>query len=402
MLDQVQHYYFQHTRVYSLTIERIEIRNLTGKIDKPFGWSQRWNDTRGVTTVKVLDSDGAFGWGESGADPQTFAALGQLAPQVIGKEASHVRAIWQQLYQVFFQSHGFAGANVTALSAIDMALWDLAGKQAGKPVWELLGGRMREAIPVYATGLYYTEDDYPDALFAEASGYLEQGFSGMKMKVGGKSVPEDIERVLGMRKHLGDGPHLMFDANEAYDSATALQFARRVADADISWFEEPCPSYDDAANMRVREQSPIPISGGESLKTRHEFAPRFANRVFDIVQPDIAVAGGISEMQVIGQMANAYGVKMHPHFWGTGISFAASLHLVSTLPFTHPKIVNEPYVNEPVLEFDRTPHPVRETITDGFSVTNSRVKVPDGPGLGVDVDESAVERFTVGEVVVVV
>lgn len=384
-----------------MTIERIEIRNLIGKLDKPFGWSQRWNDARGVTTVQVFDSDGAFGWGESGADPQTFAALKQLAPQIIGKNAVHARSIWQQLFQLFFQSHGFAGANVTALSALDMALWDLAGKQAGKPVWELLGGKMRDAIPVYATGLYYMEGDYPDALFAEASGYLDQGFSGMKMKVGGKTVPEDVERVLGLRKHLGDGPRLMFDANEGYDSTTAIQFARSVADADISWFEEPCPSYDDAANMRVRDQSPIPISGGENLKTRHEFAPRLAHRVFDIVQPDIAVAGGISEMQVIGQMANAYGVKFRPHFWGTGISFSASLHLVSTLPFTPPKIVPEPYVNEPVLEFDQTPHPVRESITDGFSVHESRVKVPDAPGLGVEVDMSAVERFTQGEAVTI-
>ncbi len=384
-----------------MTIGRIEIRQLVGKLDEPFGWSQRWNDSRGVSTVKLFDSDGAFGWGEASADPQTFAALQELAPQVIGKQAAHARAIWQELFQVFYQSHGFAGANVSALSAIDIALWDLAGKQTGKPVWELLGGRMRDAIPVYATGLYYTEDDYPDTLFAEASSYLKQGFSGMKMKVGGKSVPEDIERVLGLRKHLGDGPHLMFDANEAYDSATALQFARAVADADISWFEEPCPSYDDAANARVREQSPILISGGESLKTRHEFAPRLANRVFDIVQPDIAVAGGISEMQVIAQMANAHGTKFHPHFWGTGISFAASLHLVSTLPFTPPKLVPEPYVNEPVLEFDRTPHPVRENVCPDFDVVDSRVEVPNGPGLGVEVDESVVERFTVGEAVVV-
>ena len=282
-----------------------------------------------------------------------------------------------------------------------MALWDLAGKQATKPVWELLGGKMRDAIPVYATGLYYTENDYPNALFSEASGYVDQGFSGMKMKVGGMTVPQDIERVLGLRKHLGDDIHLMFDANEGYDAPTAIQFANRVADANISWFEEPCPSYDDAANLLVREQSPIAISGGESLKTRHEFAARLANRVFDIVQPDIAVAGGISEMQVIGQMANAHGIKFHPHFWGTGISFAASLHLVSTMPFSPPKYVPEPYVNEPVLEFDQTPHPVRENVTPGFEVNDSRVAVPNGPGLGIEVDECEVERFTVGEAIIV-
>lgn len=384
-----------------MTVEQIEIRTLTGKLDQPFGWSQRWADGRGVTAVRILDSDGAVGWGEAGADPQTRAALEQLAPLVLGIEAAHVRSTWESLFQAFYQSHGYAGANVSALSALDIALWDLAGKQAGKPVWELLGGRMRDAVPVYATGLYYTENDYPDALFAEASGYLDQGFSGMKMKVGGKTIPEDVERVLGLRRHLGDGPKLMIDANEAYDSATALQFANRVADADLSWFEEPCGSYDDAANLRVREKSPILVSGGESLKTRHEFASRLANRVFDIVQPDIAVAGGISEMQVIGQMANAHGVKFHPHFWGTGISFAASLHLCATLPFTPPKLVPEPYVNETVLEFDQTPHPVRENITPSFTVEDSRVKVPDAPGLGIEVDMEAVQRFTEGEPILI-
>ncbi len=384
-----------------MTINQVEIRTLTGRLDTPFGWSQRWTDKRGVIAVQVHDADGASGWGEAGPDPQARAALEQLASLIIGKNPAHARSIWQQLFQTFYQAHGFANANVSALSAIDMALWDLAGKQAGKPVWELLGGRMRDAIPVYATGLYYTENDFPDALFAEADGYIEQGFSGMKMKVGGKTVPEDIERVIGLRSQLGDAPRLMIDANEGYDSATALQFAKAVADADISWFEEPCPSYDDAANMRVREQSPILISGGEGLKTRHEFAPRLANRVFDIVQPDIAVAGGISEMQVIGQMANAHGVKMHPHFWGTGISFAASLHLCATLPFTPPKLVPEPYVNEPVLEFDRTPHPVRENITAGFTVEQSRVKVPHAPGLGVEVNMDAVDRFTEGGVSVI-
>jgi D-galactarolactone cycloisomerase len=381
-----------------MTIEKFEIRTLSATLDQPFGWSQRWTDSRGVTTIQLTDSDGVFGWGEAGPDPQTRAALEQLAPQVIGKKASHVRQVWQELFQVFYQSHGYAAAYVNALSAIDMALWDIAGKQAGKPAWELLGGQMRDAVPVYATGLYYLEDDYPDSLFAEASGYIEQGFSGMKMKIGGKTISEDIMRVHGLRAHLGDNPHLMVDANEGYDSTTALIVANQLADANLSWFEEPCPSYDDAANRRVQAGSPIPISGGESLKTRHEFASRLADRVFDIVQPDIAVAGGISEMQVIGQMANAFGVKMHPHFWGTGISFAASLHLVSTLPFSPPKMVPEPYVNEPVLEYDQTPHPVRENIMERFKVVDSRVTVPNTPGLGVEVDMDAVKSFTVGAV----
>lgn len=148
----------------------------------------------------------------------------------------------------------------------------------------------------------------------------------MKMKVGAMTLKEDADRIKATRDAIGPDVRLMFGANEAYDPSTALTFAGMVANQDLSWFEEPCASRDDVANKMVQERSPIPISGAESLSTRWELAPRIANRTFDIVQPDICGVGGISEMHHVGLMAQTFGVKFNPHFWGTGISFAAALH----------------------------------------------------------------------------
>lgn len=384
-----------------MNIDRVSVYSLEAELEKPFGWSQRWTRSRGMTVVRITASDGTSGWGECGSGTASRAAIESLAPLIIGEDALARERVWQTLFNASYQGHGFAGANLSAVSALDMALWDLAGRAANRPVSDLLGGGLRDSIAVYATGLYYGEGDFPDALINEAVGYAERGFSGMKMKVAGKPLSEDVERVFAVRQAIGGDLHLMVDANEGYNAATAIEFARRVADADLSWFEEPCASYDDSANLQVNAEAAMPISGGEGLRTRHEFADRLARRVFDIIQPDVVNVGGISELAVVGKMANAFGVLMNPHFWGTGISFAASLHVAACQPPTPHSVVSEPYVNELVLEFDQTPHPVRRDLTPGFPVVDSRVTVPTGPGLGVEVDEAALKRHAVGRPAIV-
>ncbi|MCH8223317.1 MAG: mandelate racemase/muconate lactonizing enzyme family protein [Chloroflexi bacterium] len=375
-----------------MKIERVEIHPLSADLAEPFGWSQRWTSTRQTTAVKITADDGTYGWGESG-NPMAMEAL---AAQLLGEDPTRTEALWQKLFGIIYQSHSFAGPAMDAISAFDMACWDIAGKAAGKPVSELLGGGVRDRIPVYATGLYYLEDDFPEKLSEEALGYKAAGFKGMKLKVGGKAVDEDVRRVRHLREILGPEIHLMMDANEGYDVKTAIYVGQALAEANLSWFEEPVASYDDKGNLEVRRNVPMPISGGESLKTRHEFAGRLANRVFDIIQPDIAHAGGISEMHKIGHMANAFGVSFNPHFWGTGISLAATLHVAACLPSNPPSVAPQPYVNQSVMEFDRTPHPIRENLTDPiFDQENSEIAVPTAPGLGVDVIEDQIERFAV-------
>lgn len=373
-----------------MKIEQIEIYPLEAKLSKPFGWSQRWTDTRMTTAVKITADDGTYGWGESG-DARTMEFL---APLLIGKDPRRTEAIWQMLYTLGYQGHGFAGGQMVAISAFDMALWDIAGKAAGRPVCELLGGSVRDRIPVYATGLYYTEDDFPNALTEEALGYAAAGFTGMKMKIGGKPVDEDIERVYHLREALGPQTHLMVDANEAYSPTTAVMVAQKLADANLTWFEEPCGSYNDSGNLLVQQLGLMPIAGGESLKSRYEFAERLACHMFDIIQPDIVGAGGVSEMFKLGHMANAFGVHFNPHFWGTGISLSATLHVVACLPSNPPSDCPEPYINQSVMEFDRTPHPIRENLTDPiFDQVDSHIPVPTTPGIGVEVIEEEARRF---------
>ena len=385
-----------------MKIDRIEVRYVEGKLDEPFGWSQRWTDTRSVVVIKVITDDGVTGWGETYGSADTVAGIASAARLAIGEDASNISQIWHKIHRATFQSHGYAGVPVMAASAIDTALYDIVGKSTGKAAAELMGGRIHDSIAVYATGLYYVDNYALKPHLEEATGYLEQGFTGMKMKVGALSLKEDADRIRATREAIGPDVNLMFDANESYDVASALTFAKMVADQDITWFEEPCASRDFVGNKIVQEKSPIPVSGGESLSTRWEFAPRLAERTFDIIQPDICGVGGPSEMHRVGLMAQAFSVKFNPHFWGTGISFAAALHSLALQPIGQIGQTNIPYQNESVLEFDQTPHPVRENLTEPFfTQKNSRVEVPTAPGLGIEIDESALERFTVGDPIIV-
>jgi D-galactarolactone cycloisomerase len=385
-----------------MKIDRIEVRFVEAKLDEPFGWSQRWTDTRSVVVLKVFTDDGVVGWGETYGSQDTVAGIASIARTVIGEDPANISQIWHKIHRATYQSHGYAGVAVMAASAIDTALHDIVGKTTGKPVAEVMGGRLHDSIAVYATGLYYIDNYALKPHLEEAVGYVEQGFTGMKMKVGALSLKEDADRIKATREAIGSDVRLMFDANESYDPSTALTFANMVVDQDITWFEEPCASRDFVGNKLVQEKSPIPISGGESLSTRWEFAPRLAERTFDIIQPDTCGVGGPSELHRVGLMAQAFGIKFNPHFWGTGISFAAAVHTLAVQPIGQIGQTNIPYQNESVLEFDQTPHPIRENLTESFfTQKNSRVEVPIAPGLGIEIDESVLERFTVGEVAVV-
>ena len=386
-----------------MKIERIEIHPLVGKLDQPFGWSQRWTDERATQVVRIIADNGAYGWGETGIGPD---ALAGTAASLIGQNPERIGAIWQSIINPRYQSGGYAGPASNIASAIDMALHDLVGRARGLPVYELLGGKVRDRICTYATGLYYVPSDLEDKTWSdfleEAQGYVDEGFTGMKMKIGGLTLKDDIDRVHALRRQIGDEIRIMVDANEAYDPMTAIQAAHRIADADVTWFEEPCSSRADEDNLLVTSRSPVPTSGGESASTRREVARLLKNRVFDIIQPEIVNVGGISELKLSASMAEACNVRFVPHFWNTGISFSAILHTLATVaqsPSAHPK---EPYVNEPVTEFDQTPHPVRESLTDPiFKQTDSHVAVPDKPGLGIEIDEDALNHFRQGDAIVV-
>ena len=384
-----------------MKIDRIEIFPLVGLLSEPFGWSQRWTDRRNQTIVRVTSDDGAYGLGETFGNHETLPAYRALAETVVGEDPMRRAAIWNRIVGDVYQGGGFAGLATGFLSALDMALHDLLARGQGIPVSELLGGRVRDRVAVYATGLYYTPDDLEDKTWSrfldEGRGYAGQGFTGMKMKIGGLPMREDADRVHALRREVGDEVRVMVDANEAYDPMSALRMAEMMADADVTWFEEACSSRNLPDNQYVTERSPIPTSGGESMRTRRDAAQMMRDRVYDILQPEICAVGGTSELKLVASMAEAHNIRFVPHFWGTGISFASILHVLSTVPIYPHAAVSEPYVNEVLTEFDQTPHPIRETLTEPFfRQSGGTVEVPSDPGLGVEVNEDALRTLLDG------
>ncbi len=377
-----------------MKIAAIETFDLACPLEQPFGWSQGWLDQRSTTLVKVTTDDGLVGWGEGAA-----ASLidGLLAPLLIGQDPMDRAGLWERMFHALYNGNNAVGLAGSALSALDIALWDLAGKATGLPVCALLGGKVRDKVAVYATGLYYTEGEFPDRLLDEARGYVAAGFKGMKTKVGGLSIAEDVARVRALRDAIGPDIHLMVDANEAYNATTAIRLGQQLADLDLVWFEEPVNAQDLDAYLEVKAALPMAIAGGENLRTRYEFKPYLTRRAYDIVQPDIMHCGGITEMQRICAMANACGIQVNPHVWGSPVMIAATLHLAATLPPCPPARNAQPYMQEPVMEFDRTPSAIRQELCAvPFDQEDSFVRVPTGPGLGIEVDEGVVERLRQG------
>ena len=377
-----------------MLITNIEGFNLSSPLERPFGWSNGWISARVVGLLKIETDEGITGWGEGYVGARGDFVRQLFGDLLIGADPLNRNALWQGMFDRVYNGNNAGGFGGSAISAVDIALWDIAGKAAGQSVSDLLGGRIRDKVAVYATGLYYTEGEFPTRLLDEATMYVELGFKGMKTKIGGLPIAEDVRRVAAIRGAIGDDIRLMVDANQAYPASTAIRIGNELAAYDITWFEEPVNAKDVDAYLQVQAAVPMPVAGGENLRTRYEFKDFFARRAYDIAQPDVVNAGGITEMRNIAMTANSYGILVNPHVWGSPVMIAASLHLASTIPPCPPAYEPRPYEQEPVMEFDRTPSGIREGITaEPFDQQDGFITVPTGPGLGVEIDEDAVRRL---------
>ena len=378
-----------------MKITKIETFQLTSKLETPFGWSQDWITNRSVGIVKVSTDEGIIGWGEGCGGPASEVVNKVLTPLLIGSDPLNRIKQWQLMFGTLYNANQAVGFGGSAISAIDIALWDIAGKYFNLPVNVLLGGQLRDKIAVYATGLYYTENELPLQLLAEARGYVDDGYLGVKTKVGGLPMAQDIDRVKAIRSEIGPEIHLMIDANQAYNAASAIDIGNRLYSQNLTWFEEPVNAQDVKAYLQVKDALPIAISGGENLRTRYEFQQFLSKRAYDIVQPDVINVGGISEMQNVSMTANTFGIQVNPHVWGSPIMIAATLHLASTLPPCPTTATPEPFVQEPVMEFDRTPSKIRDELCyEPLKATDGYLDVPSRPGLGVEVNETTLKQLT--------
>lgn len=373
-----------------MKISTIEPYVVCHKLEREFYFSQWQYDTRTVCLVKITCDDGTFGWGEGYGPAQVIkSSIEFFCPLLIGHNPLETESLWQMMY---LRSLDYArrGILLSALSAIDVALWDLRGKVLGQPVSVLLGGRRRQSVRTYASGMYFTEtESLSEGLAQEALSYKEQGFDAMKMKVG-LNIEKDIENVQAVRQVIGFDVDLMIDANHAYSLTEAMRLARAVESNQISWFEEPVSPEYYSSYRQLRQTTFIPIAGGECEYLRWGFLHLFQQQCVDIAQPDICAAGGITEVKRIADMAYTFGVDLVPHTWGTGIALSAALHLVATIDMPGSRLNNA----DALMELDRTENPLRdELVQPTFSPHNGRLQVPNEPGLGVNVDEDALRRY---------
>jgi D-galactarolactone cycloisomerase len=376
-----------------MKISAVHAYVLEAPLSEPFAYSRAWYASRASMIIRIETDQGLIGWGESYGPAHINAGIVRnLAPFLIGQDPLRTEWIWQELY-ARFRDHGQKGSIIQAISGIDIALWDLKGKFFGQPIHRLMGGPLRTEVKAYATGLYRREHGQPEQYLAEeAASYVEDGFSAVKLKVG-FGVAEDTRVTRAVRTAIGPDIGLMIDANHAYDVVAAVQLGRRVEEFDIGWFEEPVPPEDVAGHRDLRAKINIPIASGECEFTRYGFRELITTRAVDYLQPDTCSAGGLSECKKIADMAAAYGIRYAPHVWGSGIATAAALQLLAVLPsFTPPSL----YRLEPMLEFDCTAHPVREALlSTPIRPQNGIVAIPTGPGLGIEVDQKAIERFRI-------
>ncbi|MBC7234844.1 MAG: mandelate racemase/muconate lactonizing enzyme family protein [Chloroflexi bacterium] len=360
---------------------------------------------RNSLLVRIETDTGLIGWGEGGQwgppEPVAMAIEAVLAPKILGKDPRQHGCLWELLY-ADTRDFGQKGTYIEAISAIDIALWDIHGQHLGVPVHELLGGAFRDSIHAYATGCYYRGEDVLDvetalpALAAEARSYVEAGFDLLKMKVGLLPIAQDLRRVAAVRQAIGPDVGLLVDANHAYHPATAVRIGHGLEELGVLWFEEPVPPEDRRGYRQVRESLSLAIAGGECEFTRYGFRDLFLSECVDIAQPDIAAAGGFSEWQKIYALASSFNIPVIPHVWGSGVALAAALHvLAATPPFpytAHPVALE----NEPVIEFDRNPNALRdELLRRPIQLAEGRVPVPKGPGLGIEIDEEVLVRYSV-------
>ncbi len=380
----------------AMKITCIRTHHLRDKLDQPFGFSQWYYGTRNTLWVEVIADDGTVGWGECYGPAEVYQAAitSFYGPRLLGLDPLAIDRIWHGMWQA---SLDFArgGVMMGAMSGIDMALWDLKGHALGQSVSELMGGRYRDTVPCYATGMYFKEmpeDALIETLVAEAAEYRAQGFAAMKIKVG-KNIPFDIRLIGVLRQTLPDVT-LMADANHAYDLSESVRIGRVLEAHGFAWFEEPLsPEYEEQFRQ-LHDKIDVPLAAGECEQTRHGFRRLLAPGGVQIAQPDIAYCGGISEALKIRTIASSLGVNVLPHCWGTMLNLAAGTHFLAST-YREPGRAEE---GGAILELDRTPNPLRDELFEmPLEIDHATVHVPTRPGLGVVVDRSALKSFRVRE-----
>ena len=339
--------------------------------------------------IEVNTDDGVTGWGEittttRAANRALAAMVQQLNAEIVGEDPSHIERLWHKVFRAFTYM-GSRGAACEAISGVDIALWDIFGKAVGLPIYQLLGGAFRDRIKAYASGVPGATSEQQVANAVKF--VVEQGFTTVKMSIGRKDLDTEMKAVAAVSRAISDRAHLLVDAHGAYDAYTAIALGREMQALGVYWLEDPLPPEDHSGYKMLSDALDMAIAAGETECNRYQFRDRLADRAVDILLPDVCRAGGISECRKIAQLADAYNTPWAAHVsMGSPIHIAASLHLGAASPNflicecpTHQNPIGNNLLKSPL------------ACEDGFFT------LPDGPGLGIELDEGALAQVILEE-----
>lgn len=372
----------------SLTITQVETFPLLHKMAKAIGPSTASSPYRDALLVKISTDSGLVGWGETSDVGGTRGMVeSRLKPILLGANPLEHRKLLRRLWGPNF-------GDGRAMGAVDVALADLRGKALGQSVADMHGGRLRDKVLAYAAAMNYTEDVRPEDQFpAEAQALVKRGFQAMKVRTGRFEPKRDLAVLAKIRETVGADIRLLTDGNGAFTLPQAIQFGKQLEKLDFYWFEEPLPQGLNYAGYDVLTQTlDMTIAGGEVLDSRYAARDHILKRSFDVIQPDVGLCGGISEVLFIAEMARLWSIPCVPHCWAGSVAIAATLQVLSLLPNYSWGFSSD----APMLEFDTYENPFRDEIVAApFQLNQGHVDVPTGPGLGIEVNEEVVRKYVV-------
>ena len=361
--------------------------------DKAYGMARGLTARRGGGIVYLETDDGITGIGEAWGPSKVAAAYLEIVkPYFIGTSVFAQRGVQQRIFAKHYH-FGTQNQMIALFSGIDIAAYDAMGKLLNQPVCNLLGGRQRDSVPVYASGGYFTRDaDQPAALARQLEALAGRGFTAYKIKIG-RNPADDAVRARLAREIIGPDALLTVDSNGNYTVDQVLRSMHAVAPYDIGWYEEPLAPQDWKGYAELRARAPMPVATGEALYEAFDFKRLIDGRMVDVVQPDLALCGGLSVARFVGELCAAEHLRVSPHVWGTAIGLAAAVHWVASLP-DYPHAENVP--NPTLVEYDTGENLLRDgLLASPLAARRGWIDVPTGPGLGVELDPGVVERCTV-------
>jgi L-alanine-DL-glutamate epimerase-like enolase superfamily enzyme len=365
-----------------MRIADIEVLNLYMEYPNRRGFRYAGgNVTSRVTTLVRVSTDvGQVGLGASYAYPDIVRIIIEkhLRPHLLGADPREVEVLWDKMYSLT-RWYGRKGAAISAIGALDTAFWDLRGKSLGKPLYALLGGE-RNTVPAYASGLFWQEDVCE--LEREAARHRSRGFRRVKTRLG-HSEAYDLAALDAIRRGLGADGDILVDGSHRYTLATAEKMGKILAGHRAFWFEEPFPPEDIDNYVALRPKIAVPLAAGENDFGVQGFREMLRAGALGIAQPDACRAGGITECVRIARMAAGLGVGIATHTWSDAVALMANAHFVAAMP------------NGITVEVDQTGNPfIEELLVEPLRIENGLLRLPDAPGLGIELNEKALKGLT--------